>query len=261
MTPVAVLQDVSVIRDGRPIVDQVDWTIEADQRWVVLGRNGCGKTTLMQVLSMYLHPSLGTVEVLGERLGRTDVRTLRRRIGMTSAALANQFRTDLTCTEVVMCAKNAALEPWWHRYDDDDRAQARRQLERFGVGRHAEQTIGTVSSGERQRVLLARALMTDPGIVLLDEPTAALDLPGREELIAALSALAADPIAPPQVLVTHHLEEIPPGFTHVVMLRNGAVTAIGPLAETLTSEAVSYCMDLDVLVDVDDGRYRARAAR
>lgn len=261
MDLVASLRDVSVIRDGRPVVDHVDWSIRSHERWVVLGRNGCGKTTLMQVLSMYLHPSSGTVEVLGERLGRTDVRSLRRRIGVTSAALANQLRHELTCTEVVMCAKNAALEPWWHTYDESDRQRARDLLARFGVARHAEQEIGTMSSGERQRVLLARAMMTDPAIVLLDEPTAALDLPGREDLVAALSDLANDPAAVPQVLVTHHLEEIPPGFTHVLMLRNGAVTAMGPLADTLSSESASVCFEMDLTVDVDAGRYRAIARR
>ena len=187
------LDDVSVVRDGRAILDGVTWSVEAGQRWVVLGRNGSGKTTIVRLASCYLFPTTGQVTVLGERLGRTDVRELRRRIGLTSASLANQLRESLDALDVVMTARYAALEPWWHRYTDEDRDAARATLARVGVGDLAERTFGTLSSGERQRVLLARTLMTAPELLLLDEPTAGLDLTGREELVGALPGIGRGP--------------------------------------------------------------------
>ncbi len=189
--PALSLRGVRLVRDERVILADIDWTVRPGERWVVLGRNGSGKTTIVRIASLYLHPSAGTVDVLGERLGRTDVRVLRRRIGLASAALARELRPTLSALDVVMTAKNAALEPWWHRYDDADRARALQQLDRFGIAAYADRTFGTLSSGEQQRTLLARTLMTEPGLVLLDEPTAGLDLGGREELVGALTVLAA----------------------------------------------------------------------
>jgi iron complex transport system ATP-binding protein len=260
---VAALQlvDVSLIREGRRLLDHVDWTVEEGERWVVLGRNGSGKSTLMRIASLYLHPSEGTVDVLGERLGRTDVRTLRTRVGMASGSMADMLRSDLTPLEVVMTAKNAALEPWWHTYDDADRARARSCLEQVEVGHLALRTFATLSSGERQRVLLARTLMPEPGLLLLDEPTAGLDLAGREELVAGLSALAADPSTPATVLVTHHVEEIPDGFSHLLLLAGGRVTAAGPIEDVLVPERLSECFGLALGLERRHGRWWAWSER
>jgi iron complex transport system ATP-binding protein len=259
VVPALCLTDVSVRYDERTVVRDLSWTVRPGERWVVLGRNGSGKTTLLKLASLTLHPSSGTVDVLGERLGRTDVRVLRRRIGVASSALADRLRPGLAAADVVMTARYAALEPWWHEYTDDDRATAAGLLDRLGVGDRAGQPFGTLSSGERQRVLLARSLMTDPGLVLLDEPTAGLDLGGREELVGALTALAADPASPPVVLVTHHVEEIPPGFTHALLLRAGRVHAAGPVGEVLTGPTLSSCFDLRLTLERHGDRWSARA--
>ena len=228
---------------------------------MVLGRNGSGKSSLLRIASLYLHPSEGTVDVLGQRLGRTDVRTLRTRIGVASAGMADMLRADLTPVEVVMTAKHAALEPWWHRYDDADRARARTSLEQVGVGELADRSFSTLSSGERQRVLLARTLMPEPGLVLLDEPTAGLDLAGREDLVAGLAQLAADPSTPPTVLVTHHVEEIPGGFTHLLLLAEGRVMAAGPLDEVLDADSLSACFGLPLGLERRHGRWWAWSTR
>ncbi len=254
-SPVLQLTDVSFVRDGRRILDHVDWAVQPGQRWVVLGRNGSGKTTLVRIASLYEHPSSGTVDVLGERLGRTDVRTLRRRIGLVSPALADQLRPGISAEDVVVCALNAALEPWWHTYRDDDRTRARGRLDSLGVGALASHPFGTLSSGERQRVLLARQLMIDPGIVLLDEPTAGLDLGGREEFLDTLDALPLD--GPPLVLVTHHVEEIPPSFTHVLAVRAGRAIAAGPIDDTLDADLLSECFELPLRLERRDGRWAA----
>ncbi len=259
MTAALELRGVTVVRGRCAIVDDVDWTVQPDERWVVLGRNGSGKTTLLRLASCYLHPTAGTVDVLGARLGRVDVRELRARIGLTSAALADQLRPTLDALDVVMTAKHAALEPWWHRYTDHDRTRATGLLERLGVATLADREFGTLSSGERQRVLLARTLMIDPGIVLLDEPNAGLDLTGREELVAALTALAADPSSPPIVLVTHHVDEIPPGFTHLLLLREGRVLEAGPLDDTLTATGLSEAFGLQLCIERRNGRFSAFA--
>jgi iron complex transport system ATP-binding protein len=227
----------------------------------VLGHNGSGKSSLLRIASLYLHPSEGTVEVLGERLGRTDVRRLRTRIGVASSGMADMLRSDLTPLDVVMTAKNAALEPWWHRYDDADRERARSCLAQVGIGHLTERSFSTLSSGERQRVLLARTLMPEPGLLLLDEPTAGLDLAGREDLVAGLSALAADPATPATVLVTHHVEEIPDGFTHLLLLAEGRVSAAGPIDEVLDAEALSACFGLPLGLEHRHGRWWAWSTR
>ena len=254
------MRSVSFVRDGRTILAPLDWTVRADERWLVLGANGSGKTTLVRIASLYEHPSGGTVEVLGERLGRTDVRVLRRRIGLASAALAQQFRQELPAIDIVMTARYAALEPWWHEYTEHDRQQALHCLERMGVGQFADRPIATLSSGEQQRVFLARSLMNEPGIVLLDEPSARLDLGGREQLVAALGELVDDPSAPPLVLVTHHVDEVPIGMTHALLLRDGQVVAAGPMSEALTAETLSDCFGLPLVLERrSDGRLSAWA--
>jgi iron complex transport system ATP-binding protein len=261
-TAVLRLDKVSFVREERVILSPLTWKVTASQRWVILGANGSGKTTLLRIAAMYEHPSTGDVRVLGERLGRTDVRVLRRRIGYMSPALAAQFRGELSCLDIVMTAKFAALEPWWHRYDDADRERARSCLDRMDVAWLAERAFATTSSGEQQRVLLARTLMNDPSVLLLDEPSARLDLAGREHLVQALAELTTDPSAPPLILVTHHLDEVPPGMTHVLMLRDGVVIASGPLGRTLTSANLSQCFGLNLTLDArGDGRFSAWARR
>ncbi len=260
--PPLALDRITVMRDAgdrvATLLDDITLHVHRDQRWLVLGANGSGKTTLLRVAAMYEHPSRGTVRVLGEQLGRTDVRTLRRRVGYSSAALANELRPALTAVDVVMTAKHAALEPWWHRYDATDRERAITCLDRMRVGRFADRSFGTLSTGERQRVLLARTLMNDPGVVLLDEPAAGLDLAGREQLVGALADLAADAGSPPFVLVTHHVDEVPPGSTHVLMLRSGRAIAQGPLDEVLTAAHLSECFGMPLSLDRrPDGRFSA----
>jgi iron complex transport system ATP-binding protein len=260
-TEVLALEGVSLRRDDRLILDAIDWSVHEDEHWVVLGRNGSGKTTLIRIASLYLHPSTGTVRVLGETLGRTDVRTLRASVALSSAALANRLRPEIAAVDVVMTAKYAALEPWWHTYDDRDRQRAVSLLTEHGCGLLADHPFGSLSSGERQRVLLARTLMAEPGLILLDEPTAGLDLGGREELVLSLDALASDHRSPPSVLVTHHVEEIPVHFTHVLLLADGRILVAGPVDDVLTDAAVSTCFGLPVQLERRDGRWSARASR
>ena len=258
MSAVLKLSNVAFVRDGRTILAPLSWQVRAGERWLVLGANGSGKTTLLRIAALYEHPSSGTVDVLGERLGRTDVRELRRRVGYLSSALAGQIRPELTARDVVMTARYAALEPWWHRYTLADEARAEACLDRMGVRWTADRSLGTLSSGEQQRVLLARTLMNEPGILLLDEPSARLDLGGREQLVLALSELMLDAASPPLVLVTHHLDEVPPGMTHVLMLRNGEVVARGPIDRRLTSAALSECFEMPLRLERrPDGRLSA----
>jgi iron complex transport system ATP-binding protein len=253
------LRGVSRVIDGTTILPTVDWCVDAGERWVVLGPNGAGKSTLLRIASLWLHPTTGVVRVLGHELGRVDVRELRTRVGFASAAMADLLRPALTARDVVKTARFGALEPWWHEYTPEDAARADALLARVGCAALAGHTFGTLSSGERQRVLLARSLMTDPGLVLLDEPTAALDLAGREQLVATLAALAADPATPPLVLVTHHVEEIPPGFTHALLLGRDGVHAAGPIDEVLDDAALSTLFGLPVRLSREDGRWTARA--
>jgi iron complex transport system ATP-binding protein len=254
------LTGVSLELDGTSVLSEITWAVARDERWVIVGPNGAGKTTLLRVAALYQHPSRGVVEVLGGRLGRVDVRTLRERVAFSSPALAAKLESSMTAVEVVMTAKHAALAPWWHRYDDRDRDRARGLLERFHSAKVADHTFPTLSAGERQRVLLARTLMNEPGLVLLDEPTAGLDVGGREELVRDLAAWATDRSRPPLVLVTHHLEEVPPGFTHALVMKDARVVAAGPLRATLTSEVLTGAFELPLRVEYDDGRYAARLA-
>lgn len=255
---VLALRGVERVMDGTRVLGPIDWEVSAGQRWAVLGPNGSGKTTLIRIASLWLAPSQGEVEVLGGLRGRTDVRRLRARIGLTSGAVADMLRVDLTALDAVMTAANAALEPWWHRYDDQDRDRARAALDRVGAGALAGRRFGTLSSGERQRVLLARALAIDPGAVILDEPMAGLDLGGREELIGTLADLAADSSAPPIVLITHHVEEIPDGFTHGLLLQDGMALAQGRLDAVLTGAALSECFEMPLSLERHRGRWTAR---
>jgi iron complex transport system ATP-binding protein len=260
MTVALLLDDIHLRIGSTDVLRGVSLRVDAADRWVVLGANGAGKTTLLRVAALYQHPSRGTVDVLGQRLGRCDVRVLRERIAFSSPAIASKLEPSMNAAEVVMTAKYAALAPWWHRYDDSDRERAVALLDRFGCGFLADHAFTTLSAGERQRVLLARALMRDPELVLLDEPTAGLDIGGREQLLGDLAALASAPTAAPVVLVTHHLEEIPPGFTHALVLRNGETIASGPIAGTLTDATLSECFGVALRVEHTDSRFTARLA-
>ena len=250
---------VGFIRDRQPILEGIDWEVARGQRWVVLGANGSGKTTLLRIAALYEHPTTGTVEVLGQQLGQVDVRRLRHRVGFVSPALAQMLRPHLTATDVVKTARHGALEPWWHEYTQADAERAESLLAQVGAGGLGQRTIDTLSSGERQRVQIARSLMAYPGVVLLDEPASTLDLGGREMLVADLARLAADPDAPPLVLVTHRTEEIPAGFTHALLLRHGKALAQGPLTDVLTSESLSACFNLPLDLEHRNGRWHSQA--
>jgi len=252
------LADVSVRRGGRTILGPLDWAVGPGERWVVLGANGSGKSTLLSVTDMSLWPTTGRVEVLGERYGRIDVREHRRRIGLAGSAVEASFRADLTPVDLIMTARHAATEPWWHEYPEADRSRAHDLAVRFGLGEVLDHPFGTLSAGERRRTSIARALMTDPELLLLDEPTASLDLGARETLLRDLADLAGDPTPVGIVLVSHHVEEIPPGFGHGLILREGSVVASGRLDEILTDEVLSAAYGLPIHVEHRDGRASAR---
>ncbi|SFB28257.1 ABC transporter ATP-binding protein [Cellulomonas marina] len=259
MTDVLDLQDVTVRRGATTILDGLSWQIRDGERWVVLGRNGAGKTSLLQVCSGRMHPTSGTAHLLGERLGGVDVFELRPRIGLSSAALADRIPSGETVLDVVLTASYGYTGRWRESYEEQDEARAHELLRAFGVEHLAARYFGTLSEGERKRVQIARALMSDPELLLLDEPAAGLDLGGREELVAALAELAADPRSPVIVLVTHHVEEVPPGFTHALLLRDGRAQAAGPVAEVLTADELSATFGVPLAVQRGGGRWAARA--
>ncbi len=250
---------VDLDRLATPVLHSVDWKVNSGERWVVLGPNGSGKTTMFELASGYLHPTRGSVEILGQRLGRVDVRRLREHIGVVSSAVAKKLVPSVSATGVVVSAVHGALEPWWHKYSDGEVARARALLSDAGFAAILDRPFGVLSDGERQQVLLARALMTDPSLLLLDEPAAGLDVGGRERLVARLGSLASDPGSPPIVMITHHVEEIPAGFTHVLLLREGRIVVAGKIAECLTAESLSAAFGLELLLEGSAGRWHSRA--
>jgi iron complex transport system ATP-binding protein len=256
--PIVELHGVLVRRAGRSILGPIDWTIRRGERWVVIGANGSGKTTLLSVLGLTLWPTAGTVDVLAARYGRVDSRLVRRRIGAAGSAVEHGLRDDLSPVDLVVSARQAATEPWWHEFSDDDRARARSLLGRLGIAAVVDHPFGTLSAGERRRVSIARALMPDPDLLLLDEPAASLDLGARETLLRDLSSLAVEPRPAAIVLVTHHVEEIPPGFSHALVLCAGSAVASGPLGEVLTDAVLSDAFRLPIEVRHRDGRTWAR---
>lgn len=251
------LSGVSVRRGGRTLLGPIDWSIGPGDRWVVIGPNGSGKTTLVHVASTYLWPTSGTVEVLGETIGRVDARELRRRVGYAGPGLEAAIDPGLSALDVVVTARHAALGPWWHTYSDADRARARDLLAAIGVGDLAERAFGQLSTGERRRVQIARALMPAPELLILDEPGASLDLGAREALVRDLGGLAAAPTPRAVVLVTHHVEEIPAGFGHALVLSAGRAVAAGPIDATLTGPVISEAFGLPISVERTNGRFRA----
>jgi iron complex transport system ATP-binding protein len=258
MDPVLELAGVTVRRGQSNLVESIDWTVEEDERWVVLGPNGAGKTTLLQVASAQIHPTSGVAGILGEVLGTVDVFELRPRIGLTSAALADKIPRAERVHDVVVSASYGVVGRWREHYDELDHERAEQLLTEVGAGHLRDRTFGTLSEGERKRVQIARALMTDPELLLLDEPAAGLDLGGREDLVSTLSVLAMHEASPAPVLVSHHVEEIPPGFTHALLLRRGRVVAAGPLERVLTEEIVSATFGMPLQLVHEDGRWSAR---
>lgn len=252
---------VSVVRGAKTLLSKVDWQVSEGERWVILGPNGAGKTTLLQIAAARLHPTSGIAGILDESLGKVDVFELRPRIGLSSAALANQIPEYETVLNVVVTAAYGVTGRWREGYEKDDERRAFALLNDWGMGPLLNRKFSTLSEGERKRVQIARALMTDPELLLLDEPAAGLDLGGREDLVHRLSQLAMDEDAPAIVLVTHHLEEVPPGFTHAMLMRDGEVVAAGPVEEVLTSGNLSETFGLPLDVSVNAGRYTATARR
>jgi iron complex transport system ATP-binding protein len=259
MAAVVDLAGVSIMRGGATLIDDLTWRVEESDRWVIIGPNGAGKTTLLQIVAAQIHPSSGVAGLLGEVLGTVDVFELRPRIGLTSAALAERIPRGERVHDVVVSASYAVIGRWRESYDELDHARADELLAQLGIGNLSDRTFGTLSEGERKRVQIARALMTDPELLLLDEPAAGLDLSGRESLVRTLGELAQDAYAPATVLVTHHVEEIPVGITHALLLREGRVVAEGPLAETLTADNLKATFGLDLALSHTDGRWAARA--
>jgi iron complex transport system ATP-binding protein len=254
------LSKVSVVRPGKVLLDDVSWTVSVGERWVVLGPNGAGKTTLLQIIGASLHPTRGKVRILGERLGRVDIFELRTRIGHTSTAVADRIPPTESVRDTILSAAYAVTGRWQEEYDDEDHARADQMMGELGIKSLAGRTFGTLSEGERKRVLIARALMTDPELLLLDEPGAGLDLGAREDLIGSLEMLSEDDDSPVLVMVSHHVEEIPVGFTHVLLLRDGRVVAQGPIETTLTAAALSTTFNQRIQLDREGGRYAARRA-
>jgi iron complex transport system ATP-binding protein len=252
--------DASVRIQRTPILDGIDWEVQAGEHWALLGPNGAGKSTLLSLAAAARHPTTGRVEVLGERLGRTDVRKLRRRIGVVDARTDRLVPPAMTISTLALTGVSGTRLPQWERYDEQTRDRAAALLALVGCAALAERTYGTCSQGERQRALLARALMAEPELLLLDEAAVGLDLPAREALLAALTAIAGDHPELATVSATHHVEELPPTTTHALLLRAGRVLAAGPAAETLTSASLSACFDLPVEVEHRAGRFAARAA-
>ena len=257
MNTVIELGGVSVVRGDATLLDDITWQVREGERWVLLGPNGAGKTTLLSVVSTNMFPSAGTVGVLGETVGSVDVFELRPRIGLTSAALADRIPRHEKVVDLIISASYAVVGRWREEYDEVDHKRAEQLMGEVGVAHLAERRFGTLSEGERKRVQIARALMADPELLLLDEPAAGLDLGGREDLVSTMQAVAEDPTAPTTVMVSHHVEEIPPGFTHVMMLRRGRITAMGPVDQVLTADRLSQTFGMPLQLHEVDGRWYA----
>jgi iron complex transport system ATP-binding protein len=260
MADVLKFSDVSVVRDGNAILDRVNWSVDDSERWVILGPNGAGKTTLLQLAAAQIHPTSGKVRILDEKLGKADVFELRPRIGFASTALARRVPVDEEVLNVVLTAAYSVTGRWNETYEEIDERRAQRVLAEWKLSSFEKRRFGELSDGEQKRVQIARAVMTDPELLLLDEPAASLDLGAREELLQLLSGYASAPQAPAIVMVTHHVEEIPRGFTHALLLAHGRITAAGVVSEVLTSEKLSETFGLPLVLSNDDGRFSAKSA-
>ena len=259
MSAILELSDISVRRGDRVILGPLNWQVLEGERWVILGPNGAGKTTLLQICSSLIHPTTGEINILGEKLGKVDVFELRTRIGLTSSALVEQLPPDELVMDVVLTAAYAMLGRWQEKYDLWDESRAMALLTALGVRELGERLFGSLSEGEKKRVQIARALMADPELLLLDEPASSLDLGGREDLLRRIESLSKDPLAPATVIVTHHIEEIPVGTTHALLLREGSVVAQGEVASVITDQNLTQAYGLAITVQTEGGRFFARA--
>ena len=259
MTTVASLDNVGFVRDGRAILSDISWTIDQSERWVIVGPNGAGKTTLLGMLASFVQPSRGSVAVLGEQLGKTDVFELRPRVGFASSDMARRIPDNETVTDAVLTAAWGVTGRWQEAYEDIDVRRATRVLSEWRLDHLASHFVGTLSDGERKRVQIARAVMTDPELLLLDEPAGSLDVGAREDVIEMLDHFSSEPTSPAMVMVTHHVEEIPAGFTHLLVLQDGKIIAKGPIAETLTGDVMSEAFGRPLSITHNNGRYQATA--
>lgn len=259
MPLVASFDSVSVVREGTQILTDVSWDIDSSERWVIVGPNGAGKTSLLGLLASFSHPSSGTVTVLGEKLGKTDVFELRPRVGFASSDMANRIPYNETVLDTILTAAYGVTGRWKEDYESIDLRRAQRVLAEWNLENLAESTMRTLSDGERKRVQIARAVMTDPEILLLDEPAGSLDVGAREDVIEMLDHFAGEPTSPAMVMVTHHVEEIPNGFTHLLVISDGRIIAKGPIEETLTGEVLSEAFGRPLSVTHNNGRFQATA--
>jgi iron complex transport system ATP-binding protein len=260
MDEVVAFDEAEVWIAGRRVLGPISLSTRPRERWAVLGPNGSGKTTLLRLAGALRRPSRGIAVVLGATLGAVDLRALRERVAFVGHAVADAIPSDLTVRQVVLTGKRATLVPWLQRYDAKDRTRADELLASFGCAHLNDQALGACSQGERQRVLIARAMFTRPELLLLDEPAAGLDLPGREHLVRALED-SGDLVDVPSILVTHHLEELPSTVTHAALLAAGRLVAVGPVDEVLTDEAVGACFEMDLSVRRRDGRWAVSSRR
>jgi len=258
---VASLDAVSVRRftTGQVILDDITWTVRSGEHWALLGANGAGKTTVLRMIGALMHPTTGSVEVLGHRLGRVDVRELRAHIGLVSSA--QKVPQDATAHTVVLTGHTGTVQPLWRKYDAEVRERAHALLAELEIKELADRPYGVCSGGQRARILVARALMADPSLLLLDEPFSALDLPSREDLIDAMHRLALTRTGLATITVTHHLEELSPAIGHVLLLKEGRVLTSGPVAEVLTAERMTQCFGRPIEVSRHEGRWLARSGR
>jgi iron complex transport system ATP-binding protein len=259
MNEVLAFKNVSVLRSGKTILNEITWSVKDDERWVIVGPNGAGKTTLLKIAAAQLQPSSGSAYVLGDALGQINLFDLRTRIGFASTAIANRIPNSETVLDAVMTASYAVTGRFKEMYDDVDERRARRVLSEWHLSEYSERAFGTLSDGERKRVQIARAVMPDPELLLLDEPVASLDIGSREATIKILSGYASHPSAPAIIMVTHHLEEIPAGFSHALILNEGRIIASGPINHTLTTDKLSEAYGLPLEVAFQAGRFAVRA--
>lgn len=253
------IEDVIVRRSNRTILGPVTWSVNQGERWVILGPNGAGKTTLLQLLAALIHPTSGRVSILGNRLGSVDVFELRPRIGFTSSAMIELLPADERVMDIVLTSAYAITGRWQEEYDLWDESRAKALLSTFGVRELAERTFGTLSEGEKKRVQIARALMADPEILLLDEPAAGLDLGGREDILKRITHYTSDEQSPVTIIVTHHIEEIPAGTTHALLLKEGLIAHAGPISQVLTGANISNVFGVNVQLQSIGGRFFATA--
>ena len=259
MIPVLNLQSVSVVRDGKTILGPLDWQVNENERWVILGPNGAGKSTLFSLCSAQIHPTTGSVEILGSKLGSVDVFEVRPRIGFMGSTLVNLLPEDEKVIDIVLTAAYAMLGRWNESYELWDESRAQGLLTTLGVRELAQRNFNTLSEGEKKRVLISRSLMSDPEILLLDEPASGLDLGGREDLLSRFDLLANDPFAPVTLIITHHIEEIPAGSTHALLLKRGKIVGSGPIGTVITSENLSLAYDMPISVTMANNRFSANA--